>query len=259
MILDVVMIAVIAVLVLIGVKRGIAKTFFNLLSLLLAGFLAYTASAPLSKWIYDAFISGSIHNTVTQSVAQSAGDVNSASQNIFDNLPGVLSGILNMFGVTASSVSDSASSAVENFSHTVASALEAALAPAIISFLGALLIGLLFIIFVLILKLISRKLLKLFKIPVIRWVNGFLGGALGLCEGLVLCYIAVFVCSLLLPFAADPLITPDMINQSFFFKAIYYSDFMAGVGAAISRGNQYADAVSSFVATQATELVSAAD
>ena len=64
MILDIILIAIAAVLVIIGIRRGIARTLLNLLSVAVSGVLAYFVSKIAANWVYSSYIS----QTVTKSV-----------------------------------------------------------------------------------------------------------------------------------------------------------------------------------------------
>ena len=95
---------------------------------------------------------------------------------------------------------------------------------------------LLFIVFKLLIRLLSKVILKLFELPVIRVVNRLLGGAFGLCEGLLLIYAAILVIRIIYPFIENPLITEEMINSSFLFKSIYNLGFTTLISDVINSG-----------------------
>lgn len=234
MILDIVLIAVVVLLIVIGAIRGIARTLYNLLSVFLSGFLAYIASTAAAGWIFDNFIAASIQKSVTESLAGTAQSTGNAAQDVVNALPDYVVGILNMFGISADSLSGSVSTAADSSADAISGVIVGAVAPVLTSVLSVILLIVLFIIFILLFKLLSKKFLRLFELPIIRSANKLLGGALGMCEGIILCYIFILVCRIILPFSQEPFISPEMIESSIIFRTVYYSDFLNTVSGLIT-------------------------
>ncbi|MCH5298982.1 MAG: CvpA family protein [Ruminococcus sp.] len=260
MILDIVLIAVVALLIIIGAVRGIARTLYNLLSVFLSGFLAYIASKAAAGWIFDNFIAASIEKSVTESLSSAAQSTGNAAQDAILGLPDYVVGILNTFGVSTDTLAGSVSSAADSSADVVSGAIVGAIAPVFTSVLSVILLVVLFIIFILIFKLLSKKFLKLFELPIIRSANKLLGGALGMCEGIIICYIFILVCRIILPFSQEPFISPEMIDSSIIFRTVYYSDFLNTISALITTGSNTVNEVEGIfgtapVSTEATTVL----
>ena len=223
MILDIIMIAIVALFLFIGLRRGIAKTLYGLASIVLSGILAYFSGRFFANLLYKNLIYKSISEGVTNAVSNTAHSSESVAQGVLDGIPDFFSGILSMFGISGKTLSTSID--VKSSSEAITSSINSVVAPIIVSVFSALFIIVLFLIFLLLFKLLGRHILRLFELPVIRWINAFLGGVFGLGEGIVLVFAAIIVLRMVLPLCEHPFITNDMINSSYLFKTIYNSGF----------------------------------
>lgn len=66
---DAVFLLLTAILVMMGVHRGVARSLLGLVGVLAAGFLAATCSQPIAGWVYDA----TLKNTLLDGLNQSSG------------------------------------------------------------------------------------------------------------------------------------------------------------------------------------------
>lgn len=222
MILDIIIVLIVLLFAFIGLKRGIAKTIYGLLCLAIAGILAYLSGKLLAEFVYNNFILSSITDSVNSTFAASSVNSGKVSEGVFSAIPGVFTALLSGMGINqkgfATSI-DSASDLTQNATMTV---VDKVISPVLISVLSVGFTILLFIVFMLILKfLIGRKILKLFKLPIIKWVNSLLGFVLGLVEGAVLVIIVITVLSIISFFQSSPVISKELIDSSHIFSLIY--------------------------------------
>lgn len=222
MVLDIILLGIVAILVFLGIKRGIAKTLLNLLSIFFAGAVGCFLANIGSKWIYSTFIAPDVSDSVAKSFEQAGNN----TTGIIENMPDFTKGLLTFFGITDESLASSVNSGVNTAADAVTGVIENTIANAVISVLNIVLIIVLFLLLLIIFKLISRHLVKIFRVPVLKQINKFLGGALGLCEGLILCYIGIIICSIIVPLNNDFIVSQELISQSVVFKSAYYSDFV---------------------------------
>ena len=226
MILDIIIVSIVLLFALIGLKRGIAKTIYGLLCLAAAGVLAYLSGKLLAEFVYNNYILSSITESVKSSFESSSVNSSKVSESIFTTLPGVFSAMLAGMGITQKGFATSINSASHFTQSTTMSTVNNIITPVLISFLSVGFTILLFIIFMLILKfVIGRKILKLFKLPVIKWVNALLGFVLGLGEGVLIVIICIIVLKIVSLFSSDPTISKELIDSSYLFSSIYYWDF----------------------------------
>ena len=222
---DIIIAAVVLALTAIGFKRGIAKTFYGIICLA-AGVLAYTLGKLLAEYVYNQFILSAITESIKASFKLSNVSPGKLSEGVFNSLPGVLTALLSGMGVTQKGFAcaiDPASEITEKAALSVVSRL---ISPVIISFLTVGFVVLLFVIFMLILKLFAgKRILKLFKLPVIKQVNALLGGILGLCEGALIVFLVIVLLKLGELFSSDPMFLKGLADSSIIFNSIYNWDF----------------------------------
>ena len=226
MILDIIIVAFVLLFTVIGLKRGIAKTLFGIICIAAAGILAYIAGKYLAEYVYNTFILKSINESIKASFELDPISSGRISEGVFDSIPGVLTGLLGSIGITQQGFATSIKSASQITEKAVLAAVDDVISPMLITFMSIGFIILLYIIFWLILKLVvGKKLLKLFELPVIRWLNALLGGILGLGEGVLLVFLAAIVIRLAAYFSTGTVIPKEMIDSSYLFKSIYYWDY----------------------------------
>lgn len=191
MLSNIIIIVIIAVFMLIGIKRGIAKTLLNVAGVIAAVMLSDFIATFLSDWIYDTFLRQNIINNLTEMIQNNS--VTYAAENSVDALPAWIKGIVEfltgLFGGTTSSIVDGVT--FSNDLSSVAAAIEKPLGAAVTAILSVILLIILFIIIFIFIKMLIRFALKFFKIPVIRQINQFFGGVLGVCEGIIFVFVAI--------------------------------------------------------------------
>ncbi len=226
MILDIIIVAFVLLFMVIGIKRGIAKSLFGIICIAVAGILAYFAGKFLAEYVYNTFILNPINDSIKASFESASVSSGKVSEGIFDCIPGVLTSLLGSLGITQKGFAGSINSASHLTEKAVLAAVDDVISPVIITFISVGFIILLYIIFWLILRLaVGRKLLKLFELPIIKWVNALLGGILGLGEGILLLFLAIIVIRLAAYFSTGTVIPKEMIDSSYLFKSVYYWDY----------------------------------
>ena len=190
MIADIIIISIIALFVIIGIARGMAKSLLSLAGIVVTAISAYYLSKYCSEYIYDMFVKDNIIRNLEQTIQQYGFEY--AANNSIDALPlwigGMLSGILALFGATASDFNSNIGTTI---SESAASAIERAVAPSVIMIFWLLLMIIFFIVIYIIVKKLIKLVLKVFEIPIIKQINKLLGGVLGAVEGLVVVWFAV--------------------------------------------------------------------
>lgn len=221
MILDFGLIIIAALFVLIGYKKGIMKSLYGLISLVVAGVGSCLLSRFLSGWVYNVFFAESINKSISNSIAGTTESITAATENVFANLPDYVKGFLGFFGVTDSSIFETTQA-----TQALEAELQNTVMSAVVQILGSVLLVVLFILILILMKWLSKFILFIFEVPVIKQINSLCGCIFGLAEGLIICYIAVLLCRLLLPVSDHTVINAEMINSSAIFGKIYYSELI---------------------------------
>ena len=217
MILDLILVALVALFVFIGYKRGLAKSLYGLIALIVAGICGFFLSRFVAGWIYDVFFAGNINESINGLLmANPDGELSSGS--VYNNLPGSVKGFLGLFGANGDNFFD-----ISQVTDSAARGLQNTVRAAIVSIISFILFVLIFVLILIVLKIFSKKILSLFNLPAIKQINNVLGGIFGLAQGLLICYILILVIKLILPATDSSLISKEMIDSSFVFSRIYYS------------------------------------
>lgn len=184
---------IILLLILIGAYRGIIRTLLNLIGLALNAFLSYYISGPLAQGMYDTFFKQTVITKIQEAVAQKG--VSVAYESTLSALPDWLS---KMVGAAYQLTGQGIDKLVSNYNLSndqtlsIAKAIEAQLAPAIVAVMAVIIVFVLFFLLMIIIKLIIRLILRALNGRVLRTVDRFFGGLLGGVEGVLLVY---FLCS----------------------------------------------------------------
>lgn len=217
MIVDIIIIAIIVLFVIIGVKRGLAKTILNLAGLVLTAVSAYYISSFLSQLFYDMFIKQTVITNTQQIIEQNGIDY--AVSNCLEAVPqwvnGIISFIVGAFGISLNEFQNQIT-VPANISFSASQVIESVLAPVVTSVLSIILVIILFIIILIIVKKLVKLVLRIFNIPVIKQINQFLGGIVGLAEGLLIVFIAVNIISMAAGFSNPDLLSNGMFNGGIF-------------------------------------------
>ena len=217
MVADIIIIAVFALLFFIDFKRGIAITILNVAGVALTGFLAYHISNFLASWVYTAFVQQTLTTNLQQMIDTQG--INSAIANSFSALPnwvmGMLGFFLSIFGLDSSvytndfqvpnSAAAAVSTSVENLIQPVITGMFRLVIGVVISIINFIII-----------KILVKKLARVFKIPVVKQINKLLGGVLGLAEAAILVFFAVNIFSGVLEFS-----NPEMLNNPMISGAVF--------------------------------------
>lgn len=183
-VLDIVLVAIIAVSVIYGAKCGFFKSLMSLLSGVAALFLAYTFTPPLSNYIKDTFVVDNIAKSLSGtflSVAKagesSAGEAIYDLQRLLENSQ--FSEAAQRAGMSAEELlemnSENTAAAVESLAYQIAEPLSKAVSE-IVSFI------IIFVVAFVLLKLFTVVVGIFFKLPVLRTLDRSLGiifGAVG--------------------------------------------------------------------------------
>lgn len=218
-ILDAAVLIIVISSVYIGVKRGAFLTLANLICSIVGFLIAAAIATPISTVIYSNLFKDRVTADIGQAV--SAADVtegvNSALA-VLDSLPGFIKEALETTGFL-----DNFSSSVNSAGEGVTTTVESAVSPIFISFISIFVFMLCTFLVGLLLRFILKKVNFIFKLPVIRVLNSFLGGAIGLVSGVVVVFMAIFIITLFLAFTTQPveIFSKDAIEGSIIFRQIY--------------------------------------
>lgn len=223
MIYDFIILAIFILFIVIGVKKGAAKT----LASLLMSFLAYTGATFVGKWlsvtIFQNILKPTIYNTVVSNVTDfSTETMNNAVNNLDLNSYDVLG--LGLDEGVRSWVSSEMSEPIKNVSNNAGETAETVLEPIVTGILSFFItIFLFFLFYILLRKFVMPLILKIFRFPVIKQINAVLGGVIGAIEALLLVCMIAYLLRLVVPQISTDfyLLQESTINSSYVFSKLY--------------------------------------
>lgn len=219
MIYDLLIIVILLLSVFIGYKRGGAKMLMSLLGSLVSYLLAAFFGDYLSIFVYNSVIKESVINSVTSSLADSTAGISSA----VDTLPPFVSFVCNVCNID---ISSTLKSAVSDIPSAVAISVEEALRPVVLSILTFILTAVIFIAVYFIFKvLISRILLSVFKLPLLRTFNSFVGVICSLLSAFLFISFIAFLLRLLMPHITG---MPYILSESTIYNSYIFYHFYSG-------------------------------
>lgn len=220
MVLDIIVVAIIATLVIVGMCSGAIKTLFNLIGVLVAIIGAFILGNALSVWVYSTFFKPSILDGINSSIEQNG--ATQAIDNIINSIPDYIYNALSVTGVTKQSLLSDTQSMADTAQGSIAGSIEMVIGPIITSIISFFVIILLFLLLMIAIKFLVRIINLAFQLPILHTVNRALGAVLGFFEGVAVVYLLILLVKIILPSLGDEFfINRQMIDESVLFKAFY--------------------------------------
>ena len=218
-ILDGAVILIFILAIFIGYKRGFVKAAIRLVGCILAAIIAGVLSPVIAGGIFDTFASDKLQQTISSGMTTT--DASSAAEGIgkaLESLPAPVLNALEACGLSSpaqivENVKDSLNGTVDALSETVVTKV---LRPVAVALPQTLCFFILFILLMIVVGILAGLINKVFKLPLLKQMNGGLGAVVGAAEGLVLLFVAVTVVQLAAASSgADAFISQKDIDDSF--------------------------------------------
>lgn len=220
LVLDIAVAALVILFTVIGVRRGFIKSVVRLLGFVVAVVIAALASAPIAQQLYDTLLYAQAEALVVQKVeegvAAAATTLNEQITAVLSVLPEGVQSLLTMYGVDASGMTGTAQSSEA----LVSTIMEGIITPLCVAVLQLIVFLVLFLVLFLIIRLLGKLIDKIFaSLPVIKQVNGLLGGVLGFAEGVLILFVLCFGLQLYMTLTgANSLLTIDQLRQTYLLE-----------------------------------------
>ena len=219
--LDLLTIAVIAVFVFIGFKKGVARTALSFVSKMLSLMISILLSKPIAESFYESSIKPSLISKIDSAIKTAA---QTQKQNVLDEIiktfPSFIRNSIPNFDITN-----------QTLNHAItkgSNAVEGVLRPVIISFATLIISIILFLAISITAKIIINIVCDKMDVVTKGMVDSFFGSLVGLIEGFIVIIAAAFILRIALPHMQEPpqLFSDESITQSYVFKGIYDSDIL---------------------------------
>lgn len=220
-IIDIVIVAVIALFVFIGLKRGFVRELVSLFSFVIALAVAFFLSGVGSTFIYDTVIHSVVHDSISSSVSE---NVSNEAEAIIMEIPDEFVDAGKSIGVDIENiVRTNMGATVEETANNVANTVSRDVArPVVSSFIRVVLFILIFILVKLLIDWIGRLLNIVSILPVVHGANKILGGVIGFLRGLVLAVVVCYAIILVVDVRDNGIlgITKETVENSYLFNLI---------------------------------------
>lgn len=189
--IDIAVIALIAVFAFIGYRKGLVKTLLNFAGVFIALIAAFYIASPLSSFVFDTFFIDRIHNGVNKAIVNSAADtVTGAVAAVPDYIKkGAKALDINVEKVISDSDPKSGVSFAEDVAETITQKVAR---PIVTRLLAIILFIILFVLLRVLIKVIANALNLVARLPGLNLANRTLGAVIGFAEGLLIAYVCCF-------------------------------------------------------------------
>ncbi len=191
--IDLILMAIMALIIFLSVKNGFFKTLFDLVAYFAAFGLAKNLSPLLAKNAFDSFIRPGAESYLESAfVGIENIDYASRTEQVMDSIPEGLRGLLEIIGLSSEEISEKLSSVSFNSENVVQSIIDAVIEPIGVALMQFIIFVILGVVLLIAAKIIVRLLNGIVKkLPIIKRFNSLLGGVLGFVKaGVVVIVIA---------------------------------------------------------------------
>ena len=201
-------------------RIGFAQTITSFLGRIAAFFAALFVGKGGSRLIYKLFLDNRITKFLEESISDSAsvGDIVESLEIAADTLPDF---VANLYGISnkkflEESIGDSIVDVVTVLEREIVE-------PAVTGFIHIVLFLITFAVLCFLVHHFSKAVGMVFKLPVIKTVDRFLGAILGILQGCINLYLVALLVRFILYFIGDPpaLLNEHIIMDTFLWSRIY--------------------------------------
>ena len=211
--LDVIAVALFALMVFLGYRRGFIRTVSGVLSFVLALVLSNMLAAPVADYVYTNHIQPGVVQTLEDNIGKDSPSVERVDEALAD-MPAFISGQIAAAGIENGEDLLNYVGKVPD-GETAVSKIETSIVyPVVHPVLEAVFSLLLFVVLQVVLSFVLRLLNLLAKLPIIKKINKWAGLVAGAAQGVLWVLFAISVLELLIGTGLVEALTPDMVENT---------------------------------------------
>jgi len=224
LILDAIVAVVVVLCIIQGYKRGVIRTIFGIVSFLLAAALTFLLYVPFTDFVLDTPVGQDMHRGIYDSIDKSI--VGQWGEDNVDNKTNeeLIEGI-GLPEFLRGDVYQQSGFLLRNTAHTVSDAVSSASANSLMRIFTAIA---LFLLLLLALWLLRLLLEVIFKMPMLRGINKYLGFATGLIKGLLFAYLLLGTVAVI-GNMENMVWLKDTAESSVIFKFMYQNNLLFNI------------------------------
>lgn len=208
---DAVIVVIFLLFIILGVKRGFVRSVLDLVGTLAAMLVSMWFSGIAAQWVFSTFLQESLTRQIAE--ALQAAPAADAADAVLSVVPEILRGGLEAFGIT----SDAINQAVAGTSGQAAAAVVAVLSPMVVSVLRGLFALVLFVFLLVIFRILSGVVCRIFRLPVLRQLDKGLGILLGITQAVLITVLLCFCAQALISVSSPWLVETIQASQVYQF------------------------------------------
>lgn len=208
---DAIIVVIFLLFIILGVKRGFVRSVLDLVGTLAAMLVSMWFSGIAAQWVFSTFLQESLTRQIAE--ALQAAPAADAADAVLSVVPEILRGGLEAFGIT----SDAINQAVAGTSGQAAAAVVAVLSPMVVSVLRGLFALVLFVFLLVIFRILSGVVCRIFRLPVLRQLDKGLGILLGITQAVLITVLLCFCAQALISVSSPWLVETIQASQVYQF------------------------------------------
>lgn len=207
--LDVIFLLIVAICVLVAVKKGFVRSLIEVLGYVLAIVLVFSFSTVISEYVYTGFVEEPIINAVETTVVEQG-------TNAYEQLPTYIKALISKANLDVSAFSAESAEGASELALKVENSVE----PYVVAIIKTIVSFVVFALSLLIARILAKFVNSLFKGAVLGTANKFLGAIIGLVKGAVIgaVYSLIVYLSTVLPSVEALSFTTEALNNSVICK-----------------------------------------
>ena len=199
-----------------GYKRGFVRSLTGFVGYLLAAMLSSALSNMLSVSLYRSILRGPMVDSVTEFLETNAAAAEQA-QLFLDQLPAPAANLLANEGITADTIAGQLTGTAADAAPQIVDLLS----PVVINLSRIVLMVVLFSVFMMVVRIVVRTVAAVFRLPLLRQINGLLGAAFGLLSGVIVVMLLCAVMQLAAPLLGQAGTTQQAVQESRIYQLVY--------------------------------------
>lgn len=191
---DLILVVIFFATVVSGYKKGLVKLLISAIAFVVSLFIARSAAPSIAQWIYDNILEQHLAQTFAQGINDAA---SATAQSVAAALPDYVVSLVESAGFTVESLVSEINLSAQN-----AGAVTGVFEPLIVSGVQLAAFAVTAFLVYTVLKFISAPLRTIFKLPLLKQVNGLLGMVFATVKGAAIVVVICYALSAVASFAA---------------------------------------------------------
>lgn len=222
--LDLILIVLAILLVWSAARRGFTTIFIRTVGNIVVFVAAVLLSWSAASWLFDAGLRGMLVDRVqVQLSSLSTGELEEIVQQAVAGLPDFLSSLIEGFGYSVQDLAPQLQDTITSQSAAAAATIvDSIVAPVVILMLRGILLLVFLMLGWFLIRLLSRTANLVVNIPIVRGVNRFLGGVMGLFNAAIMALCVTALAWFVITLWGDtvPFLNTQTIESSYLFRFV---------------------------------------